>query len=93
MTDTRIATIADHYGFDHQCAKLTEEMAELIVAIHHLKNRNNSLDNAEFCEEFADVEILMDQIRHLLTPEFEAWVDECREYKLSRQMVRISDLR
>lgn len=41
MTDIRIVTIADHYGFDNQLRKLTEEMAELTVAIHHFLDRND----------------------------------------------------
>lgn len=32
-----LKVIANHYGLENQCKKLTEEMAELTVAVHHLR--------------------------------------------------------
>ncbi len=90
MTDIRIVTIADHYGFDNQLRKLTEEMAELTVAIHHYLDRKDDTSKASLCEEFADVEIMMDQIRYLMPQKFDNWRQEARDYKLSRQIARIN---
>lgn len=89
MTDLRIKIIADHYGFDHQLRKLTEEMAELTVAIHHYLDRKDDESKASLCEEFADVEIMIDQIRYLMPQRFDLWRHEARDYKLARQMNRI----
>ena len=92
MTDIRIVTIADHYGFDNQLRKLNEEMAELTVAIHHYLDRKDDTSKASLCEEFADVEIMMDQIRYLIPQKFDNWRQEARDYKLSRQIARINKI-
>lgn len=92
--DERIKKIAEHYGLDHQCNKLLEEMLELSVAIYHV-NRNRGqpahivaegFDN--FIEELIDVDILMEQIKYLLR-ELKDDMEKTREYKLNRQIKRI----
>lgn len=94
--DERIKTIAEHYGLNHQCNKLLEEMSELSVAIYHV-NRNRGqpvqvvaegFDN--FIEELIDVDILMEQIKYLLR-ELKDDMEKTRENKLNRQIKRIED--
>ena len=91
--DTRIKAIADHYGFEAQTEKAIEELAELIVAIKHLKK----LDGCEadhlcnFVEELADVKIMIDQLIYLNdvgAPEDYRVCEEI-EYKINRQLRRI----
>lgn len=93
--DTRIKAIADHYGFEAQTEKAIEELAELIVAIKHLKK----LDGCEadhlcnFVEELADAKIMIDQLIYLndkAAPE-DYSVSEEIEHKIYRQMRRIED--
>lgn len=86
--------IANHYNKDEQVDILIEEMSELTKAL--LKNRraikegdqvkiNHSVQSIE--EEIADVEIMLQQIVYL--GDFEN-VDDIMEYKLDRQLERIS---
>ena len=65
--DARIKTIAEHYGFETQSEKAIEELAELIVAIKHLKKRDeNAADHlVNFIEELADAKIMIDQLIYL----------------------------
>lgn len=52
----------DWYGLNFQMRKLQEELAELIVAVNHsMTLRGNGVDS--FYEEFADVTIMMEQIK------------------------------
>ena len=63
-----IKSIADHFGYESQSRQLIEEMAELTQAINHLWRYDNDLKrrNAVY-EELADVEIMIEQIKHLLS--------------------------
>lgn len=84
-----IKQIADHYGMK-QIGQAAEELAELIVALHHYERVYNSgLDAStrqeymHVAEEIADVEIMLDQIRYILNipePMIEYW----KQYKLRR---------
>lgn len=85
-----IKTIADHYGYKNQRKKLIEEMAELTVEICHLDERGNyenHRDRAKVYEEIADVEVVLEQIKYLLTCEDE--VEELKRFKVWRQLDRI----
>lgn len=91
--DERIKTIADHYGLDHQCTKLLEEMSELSVAIYSMKKKEKSVeemvdDFSNFLEEFTDVDILMEQIKYKLAG-LNDKLKKIREFKLNRQIQRI----
>lgn len=86
-----LKVIANHYGFENQCKKLTEEMAELTVAVHHLRDRQDDKYKIEFCEEFADVLILMEQLALLMPTEYKALVEEYKIYKVQRQVNRIDE--
>lgn len=68
-----IEAIADTYGYEEQSHQLVEEMAELTVAINHLRRARKqedadkleiALDNVK--EEIADAYVMLDQIIHLL---------------------------
>lgn len=68
-----IKKIADHYGYNAQSNQLIEECAELIQAINKHKRAQGSLKEERYniafdnlLEEIADVEIMLEQIKHLL---------------------------
>ena len=95
--DPRLKKIADHYGFDAQAEKAIEEMAELIVAIKHLKKLDgNEADYlVYFVEELADVKIMIDQLCYLNDKDMP---DDCDlktepeiEFKIERQLKRIAE--
>lgn len=83
-----IKSIADHFGYESQSRQLIEEMAELTQAINHLWRYDNDLKrrNAVY-EELADVEIMIEQIKHLLSCHEE--VEAFKSYKVRRQLDRI----
>lgn len=85
MTDLRIVKIATHYGLEHQKRKLVEEMAELTQDIMRGK---------DIVEELVDVEIVLEQLKFLLTKEDEE-TEGCymkmREFKIGRQLERMKE--
>lgn len=95
MTDY-INLIADYYGYDTQSRQLVEEMAELTKAINKLwrhesgqvayKYESVDLLNNVY-EELADVEVMLEQIKHLLNCHTE--VDTYKEYKVKRTLERM----
>jgi hypothetical protein len=80
-----IKKIADHYGFELQSKMLVEEMAELTKEVSkHWRGEENHIFIAE---EIADVEIMLEQIKHLLGIKRE--VDQWKNRKILRQMKRM----
>lgn len=93
IDDSRIKTIAEHYGFDRQCDKLIEEMSELLVAITHMKKKDeNCADHySNFIEELGDVLIIAEQLKILLPHHDRTALDESISYKLNREMKRMEN--
>ena len=92
--DARVALIAEHYGFDSQCEKLIEEMAELMVAIKHMSKKDECCvdyyDN--FIEELGDVKILVSELEYMLRADGDGQkLDESVNYKLNREIKRIQE--
>lgn len=93
-----IIAIADHYGYASQVNILTEECAEVIQAISKQRRVTESnyddelLEKAsnDLIEEMADVEIMLEQIKHLLgvNPRY---FDLIKAKKVERQMLRIKN--
>ena len=77
-----IKKIAEHYGLNHQKIKLIEEMAELTQAI--CKGDENNI-----IEEIADVEILLEQVKHLM--KINITMDVMKKFKINRQLKRIEN--
>lgn len=92
IDDKRIEKIAEHYGFDKQCDKLIEEMSELMVAITHMKKKDENYVNhfENFIEELGDVEIIVSQLEHLLRESDRAALKESIEFKIKRELKRLS---
>ena len=90
----KIHAIADFYGYENQSLQLIEEMAELTVAISHVRReckkngcwpeQTKSYDN--LVEELADVMLCLDQIIYLLQVD----PDDMVAAKVKRQIERIN---
>lgn len=95
IDDNRIKTIAEHYGFDRQCDKLIEEMSELLVAITHMKKKDeNCADHySNFIEELGDVMIIASQLQCLLPPPDRITLSESISFKLNREIERMENNR
>ena len=92
-----IKLIADHYGMK-QIGQATEELAELIVALHHYERVYNAgLDAStrqeymHVAEEIADVEIMLEQIKHILSIP-EPLIADCKNYKLRRAFEEMDEV-
>lgn len=92
----KIKLIADHYGYEAQSRQLIEEMAELTQAINKLWRKNGNGQNTyetnfgclqNIFEEIADVEVVLEQIKHLLDCHGE--VENVKKYKIDRTIDRM----
>ena len=102
MNNEAIKKIADTYGYDAQSRQLIEEMAELAQAInkHWRKNKvyggmvwlpfgkSGEKEVANIKEEIADVTIMLEQIKYLLSIS-DTDIEHIIEQKLNRQLERI----
>ena len=93
MNNEAIKKIADTYGYDTQSRQLIEEMAELTQAINKAWRMGNDFDNLlvqkrNIKEEIADVTIMLEQIKYLLSIS-DTDINEIIEQKLNRQLERI----
>lgn len=79
-------TIALHYGEKNQRLILIEEVGELLQAIGKLERYG---DRKHFVEELADVFIMVQQMRLLLSEEDNDFFNRTVDYKLNRQIERI----
>ena len=84
---------ANHYGYNAQSIMLMEECAELIQAVSKHKRalaNGKGIDEAveKITEEIADVELMLEQIKHLLRISEDA-IDDFKDYKVDRTMKRI----
>lgn len=91
--------IASIYGYEAQSRQLVEEMAELTVAINKLWRLKDTGDwtaylnskaerEMNIIEEIADVEIMLEQIKLLLS--CEARVEMVKDVKVKRQLERMN---
>ena len=84
----KIRTIADHYGLAHQLMKTVEELNEL--ALECAKSWEKKDITINLISEIADVEIMLAQIKYLAKIE-QSDIDEVKEYKIGRQIKRMSE--
>ena len=88
LPDERIKQIADYYGPVQQKEQLIEECSELILASLKCKRDGTRAAFDNFCEEVADVYIMVQQMMYLISPEV---IGEIIDKKLDRQIQRIKD--
>lgn len=92
-----IIAIANHYGLRPQSDQTIEEMAELTLALRKFwrcdteEHEEYKRRRCDIAEEIADVEIMLEQLKHLFDIESETanWKID----KINRQMRRIHDER
>ena len=85
--------IAKHYGLTYQLVILAEECAELTQASTKCIRgmcAHNKAPLANLIEEIADVEIAIEEIKHLTGIEQQA-IDEVKDYKIRREFSRIDE--
>jgi NTP pyrophosphatase (non-canonical NTP hydrolase) len=95
MTE-KIKKIADHYKLEKQSRQLSEECAELIQATSkYMRYQESSYASTvdwkylqDICEEIADVEVMLAQIKYLLNINPKA-IEEIKKKKIDRQLERI----
>lgn len=94
--DKKIQHIADRYGYEAQSNQLQEEAAELIQAVNKVRRargagqpcgKSEYQATHELIEELADVEIMIQQIVHLLDCKviFKSFMED----KVSRTLLRM----
>lgn len=86
-SDTRIITIAHHYGYNAQREQFEEECAEAILAAQKVKRRCSNENFINLAEEVADVLIMAEQMRILIS---QSLIDEFIQKKLERQIRRMN---
>ena len=84
--DPRIIRIAEHYGYEAQREQLIEECAEAILAAQKCKRHGSHGNFVNLCEEVADVLIMAQQMRILMSTSL---IDSFIDKKLNRQLGRI----
>lgn len=95
--DERVKAIADHYGFEHQCKRAVEELAELIVALKHIEKFDDNIVDyyLNLGTELADAKIMIDQLIYLFNKDKGlieingGTIEQEIDYKLDRQLYRI----
>ncbi len=83
--------IIEHYGVMNQCKKLNEECYELLEAINNYewyKDEYGRCDTNSIEEEFADVMVLLGQIKEYYNLDSEK-IKNIMEQKVDRQLNRI----
>lgn len=91
-SDTRIITIAHHYGYNAQREQFEEECAEAILAAQKCKRTSDDLfkyreNLLNLAEEVADVLIMAEQMRILIS---QSLIDEFIQKKLEWQIRRMN---
>ncbi len=86
MEKDKLQMIADHYGIKKQLRQLAEECSELAVEASHSARKGTTV---KIIEEIADVMIMIEQVIYLAKID-KCDIENCIDYKLGRQIVRLS---
>lgn len=87
MTDK---DIFNYHGYREQCEHITGEMYELTEAIYDYENNKNLKNWNHICEEVADIEFMLNQIKEnyvIKKQNVNTWLD----YKRQRETKRIKE--
>ena len=87
VENTKLIEIADHYGIDNQLHQLAEECSELAVEASHSARKGVTV---KIIEEIADVLLMIEQVIYLAKIDI-CDIEDCINFKLNRQMNRISN--
>lgn len=90
MYKDEIKYLSEFYGLDSRLDLLIEEMAELTQEIIKYKRYKDSYDIYNLIEEMSDVNVVIDQIKHLMNIN-DSTISSIKERKVKRQMDRIAN--
>lgn len=76
----------EKWGVGLQVEMAIEECSELIQAIQKVKRNDTIVANSHVCEEIADVEIMIEQLRGIFESDI---IDQYKAEKLERLEIRI----
>lgn len=77
------------YGANHQIHKAAEELGELIQALMRYINGEPVVGNV--CEEIADVEIMLEQVKIILGERYEQYLELKKAEKIGKLAERLSE--
>lgn len=83
-----LSRIAGHFGYNAQSRILIGECAELIQAVSKYGRESTQERRDNLIEEIADVEIMIAQIKYLLSIEPEE-IEMWKEFKVDRTIERM----
>ncbi len=86
QVDTLLKRCVEEWGEDSQIDMAIEECSELVMALCKARRNINEQTFSCVCEEIADVEIMMQQLRIIFDTDK---VDKFREEKLKRLRERL----
>ena len=72
----------ERFGTEHQIKKAAEELGELIQALMRYGNGEPVIGNV--CEEIADVEIMLEQLKIILGERYEKYLDAKKAEKIGK---------
>lgn len=72
----------ERFGAEHQIRKAAEELGELIQALMRYGNGEPVLGNV--CEEIADVEIMLEQLKIILGERYEKYLEAKKAEKIGK---------
>lgn len=70
------------FGVEHQIKKAAEELGELIQALMRYSNGEPVIGNV--CEEIADVEIMLEQLKIILGERYEKYLEAKKAEKIGK---------
>ena len=82
--------ILEHWGIDKQINQVSEECAELVIALNKYRRApdDRKPDKLTIAEEIADVQIMLEQMKEAFKCDF--LVETIIEQKLERTLKRMS---
>lgn len=86
---TTLEKAIETFGREPQMRMVQEECAELIQAINKYIRKGNGEGSSNLCEEIADVEIMIAQLRIMLNAD--AVIDGIKESKIERLKNRLNE--
>lgn len=72
----------ERFGAEHQIRKAAEELGELIQALMRYGNGEPVIGNV--CEEIADVEIMLEQLKIILGERYEKYLEGKKAEKIGK---------
>lgn len=88
--DTLLQQAVEKWGEDSQLGMMQEECAELIQAISKYERNGAYQDYENICEEIADVELMIAQMKYIFGDKADELISKMKEKKLLRLKDRLA---